>query len=167
MDEKKSRSQFDQTEKSVFWSIVKTQQDGKLWKTITESKNNTARRDAWRAVAQAFANHIGKDFSAVQAKELFKRMKMAKKKTTTRELLTEILKRPVLELVEVLAQILPSLRMEMIWRIIMTWMTLSQLKQISMCWFRQVTGSFSNLGLPPPLLELVRELNLIERFWEN
>ena len=80
MDEKKSRSQFDQTEKSVFWSIVKTQQDGKLWKTITESKNNTARRDAWRAVAQAFANHIGKDFSAVQAKELFKRMKMAKKK---------------------------------------------------------------------------------------
>ena len=80
MDDKKCRTQFDQTEKTVFWSIVKTKQDGKIWKTIMESKNNTARRDAWRVVAQAFANHIGKDFSALQAKELFKRLKMAKKK---------------------------------------------------------------------------------------
>ena len=80
MDDKKCRTQFDQTEKTVFWSIVKTEQDGKIWKTIMESKNNTARRDAWRVVAQAFANHIGKDFSALQAKELFKRMKISKKK---------------------------------------------------------------------------------------
>ena len=51
MDDKKCRTQFDQTEKSVFWSIVKTQQGGKIWKKIKESKNNTARRDAWRVVA--------------------------------------------------------------------------------------------------------------------
>ena len=39
MDNKKCRTQFDQTEKTVFWSIVKTEQDGKIWKTIPDFGN--------------------------------------------------------------------------------------------------------------------------------
>ena len=67
MEDKKGRSQFDQTEKNVFWSILKSHQGGKIWKTITESKNNTAHHDAWKIVAEVFANHIGSGFSPQQA----------------------------------------------------------------------------------------------------
>ena len=85
MEGKKGRSQFDQTEKSVFWNILKSQQGGKIWKTIIESKNNTARRDAWKVVADVFANHINSEFTPQQARDLFRRMKMAKKKEHDRK----------------------------------------------------------------------------------
>ena len=59
----KKEQAFDQTEKSVFWNILKSHKGGKIWKTIIESKNNTACRDAWKVVADVFANHINSEFT--------------------------------------------------------------------------------------------------------
>ena len=64
---------------------MKSHQGGKIWKTIIESKNNTARRDAWKVVADVFANHINSEFTPQQTRDLFRRMKMAKKKEHDRK----------------------------------------------------------------------------------
>ena len=77
---KEIRGVLAKKDKEVFWNILKTHGDGKLWKTITsDGKNNTARHEAWKTAAQVFSEYLGRSYTPDQAKQLHKRIKQMKK----------------------------------------------------------------------------------------
>ena len=82
---KRKRENLEEKDKAVFWNILKTEKSGAIWKIITEGKNNTTRHEAWEVVAKAFAAHINSPFTHLQAKQLYKRIKDAKKKEHDRK----------------------------------------------------------------------------------
>ena len=87
---RKSRTTFEEKDKKIFVSIIKSSEGGRFARVITSkdpesecsvtSATNQQRHDVWNDVSIIFGRSIGKDVSANQCKQLWCRMKADAKK---------------------------------------------------------------------------------------
>ena len=88
MDGKKTRKprlkNADESENKLFIEILKTANDGKMWKIITQGTSKRQEsHDVWVAAARIFSRESGTEITWQQAKSKWLRMKQnAKKKLT-------------------------------------------------------------------------------------
>ena len=77
---KKKRSKIEDKDKAMLLNILKTKDNGRIWKTITEGTSTTqSRYDAWEAVTTSFNAAAQKDLTRYQVRNIFQRLKQKKK----------------------------------------------------------------------------------------
>ena len=73
---KKKRSKIEDKDKAMLLNILKTKDNGRIWKTITEGTSTTQNRyDAWEAVTTSFNAAAQKDLARYQVRNIFQRLK--------------------------------------------------------------------------------------------
>ena len=72
----KKRTNISDSEKNLFWKVLKTLDEGKIYKIISEGvSTQQTRHDAWLRLTDVFNETAGKEMSVLQIRTMYSRMK--------------------------------------------------------------------------------------------
>ena len=112
----KKRTNISDSEKNLFWKILKTLDEGKIYKIISEGvSTQQTRHDAWLRLTGVFNETAGKEMSVLQIRTMYSRIKEKIKKVydqnvIDRQAATGNLTKIAIELGEVLVLYPPRMR---------------------------------------------------------